>query len=63
MEMNTHLLRAYFWIRLGPQGPRVRIKAPGVAPASHSVCPNLNICPRTEKGLRAHAGVSLGATS
>ena len=42
-----YLLRAYFWMSAGPQGPRLRMTAPGVAPDSHSVLLRWYSCPRT----------------
>ena len=34
----ARLLRAYCWMRLGPHGPSVRMRMPGVAPSSHLEC-------------------------
>lgn len=60
---GVHLLRAYFWMRPGPQGPSVLMTAPGVAPASHSARDSRNICPRTDQGLSAQLGSRLGPDS
>lgn len=60
---GAHLLRAYFWMRPGPQGPSVLMTEPGVAPASHSARDSRNICPRTDQGLSAQLGSRLGPAS